>query len=113
MLRAVLGLAPDEPTAEEQVAELLEVVPTTLHGLDVGAWIAWSVAGLSLFVGKPKTVREAQAETKRIILTLGMLRADGNISIAAREIGTSRRMLREGLRRFGLYPWAEGPGRLR
>lgn len=105
VLRAALGLAPDEPTSREQAATLGLVLPLSLDELDAGAWIAWSVAGLSLFSGRALTVRQAQAESKRIILALAMLEADGNISIAARTIGTSRRCLREGLRTFGLYPW--------
>ncbi|MCA9704499.1 MAG: hypothetical protein KDK70_01475 [Myxococcales bacterium] len=50
-----------------------------------------------------KVVRE---ESSRVIMGLAMLLSGGNVSIAARALGISRRALRENLRRLGVYPWA-------
>jgi len=42
-----------------------------------------------------------------MVMALAMLRVRGNITKAARTLVVSRKMLRDNLRRAGLYPWHE------
>jgi len=106
-LRAMLGLAPDDPARGEQAAYLGRSLPAVVHGLDASAWIAWCMAGLPLFGGRLPTVRLVKVSASRVVMALAMLQTGGNISAAARMLGTSRRALRDGLRRMGRYPWRE------
>lgn len=91
--------------------------------LDVDAWLLWVEAGLALF-SRPlldvdesmDRLTESQAsqlgirtvvgEARRVMVALAMLRHSGNLTHAAKELGTSRRALREQLKTAGLYPWS-------
>lgn len=46
-----------------------------------------------------------RAESKRVMMGLALHHSNGNISRAARELGTSRPALREALASLGLYLW--------
>jgi Bacterial regulatory protein, Fis family len=100
-LRGALGLPPQHPTPGEDAATFGRPMPAVVHGLDVGGWIAWCVAGLPLF-GERLSLAGVRREAKRIAATLAMLRAHGNISAAARMLGASRKVLRENLQAAGL-----------
>ncbi|MEX1365264.1 MAG: helix-turn-helix domain-containing protein [Nannocystaceae bacterium] len=77
--------------------------------LDEEAWLAWCIAGLSLFDRHdPPTLRSAVAEARRVSMTMAMTRAGGNLSAAARTLGTSRKALRDNLRALSMYPWPDG-----
>lgn len=102
-LRSALGCNPHRAAPGENVAFIGRELPETIDKLDVGAWIAWSLCGLELFAGAPPSSKHAASECRRIVLALAMLRAGGNISEAARLVGSSRKVLREHLRRLGLY----------
>jgi hypothetical protein len=45
-LRGMLGLPPEEPAPDELAASSRHHLPPVVHGLDCGAWIAWSCASL-------------------------------------------------------------------
>jgi hypothetical protein len=101
-LRSALGLPPQHATPGEDAATFGRPMPAVVHGLDVGGWIAWCVAGLPLFGGR-FSLATVRSEAKRIAATLAMLRAHGNISAAARMLGASRKVLRENLQAVGLH----------
>jgi hypothetical protein len=50
-------------------------------------------------------VRVMVAEARRVAMTIAMHRHAGNISHASEALGTSRRALREALKRAQIYPW--------
>jgi hypothetical protein len=107
-LRTMLGLAPERPVPGEQAASFHRALPSLVTGLDAGAWIAWCMVGLALFSGGFPSLAMVRHETKRALLALVMLRTDGNVSSAGRITGTSRKVLRDGLKQVGLYPWRGG-----
>ncbi len=92
--------------------------------LDVDAWLLWVEAGLALF-SRPllaadegmDRLTESQAsqlgirtvvgQARRVMVALAMLRHSGNLTHAAKDLGTSRRALREQLKTAGLYPWSD------
>jgi hypothetical protein len=45
------------------------------------------------------------AEARRVAMVIAMHRHDGNITHASAALGTSRRALRDALKRAELYPW--------
>ena len=108
-LRRLLGLPPDEPAPGELAARFGEPVPPRVTELDAGAWIAWCMAGLPLFGGGLSTgmpsLGRACCTAKCLVLALAMLRTGGNLSGVHRLTGTSRKIIRDNLRRLGLYPW--------
>jgi len=108
-LRATLGLAHDEPAPGELAAWIRRSLPAQVEALDSGAWLAWCLAGLPLFGGAFPALREIRNEGTRVTIALAMLREHGNLSAAARLIGSSRKVLRDNLRVVGLYPWPSDP----
>lgn len=117
-LRAMLGLDPDEPVPCEQAASAGHPLPSVIAGLDAGAWIAWCLAGLPLFVGSLPSLRRVKAAAGHVLVALAMTKAEGNLSRASALTRTSRKVLRDNLRMLDLYPWhlpsgRGGSGRLR
>lgn len=110
-LRAMLGLDPEEPTPGERAASLGEPLPLIVAGLDVGAWLAWCLAGLPLFEGELPTLRRTKLIAARILTALAMLRTKGCISEASTLTRTTRKVFRDNLRSAGLYPWRGGKRR--
>lgn len=106
VLRSLLGMAPDEPIPEITVA-LRRSMPLATDSLDRIGWLAWCLVGLVLFADGLPDLRRIRLESKRVAVVLGMFRAAGNISRAARALGVSRKVLRDNLRAAGLYPWGE------
>lgn len=107
-LRAGLGLPPDEPHPEEDVAALRRPLPDVVENLDPGAWLAWAQAGLLLFsAGTMPSVRNAASAGRRVALAFAMRRTAGNISASAKALQTSRKVIREQLQAEGLYPWGK------
>ena len=104
-LRVLLGLDPEEPAPGERAASAGRPLPLIVAGLDAGAWIAWCLAGLPLFVDGLPSLRQVKGEAGRVLVALAMLRAKGNLSQASTFIGSSRKVLRDNLRYGGLYPW--------
>lgn len=104
-LRAMLGLPPGEVAPGEEAAARRRPLPPTVRDLDAGGWIAWCLVGLVLLGDEPPQMAQVRVEAKRVVMALAMMRAGGNLSAAARSLGTSRRVLREGLTVVGLYPW--------
>jgi len=107
-LRSLLGLNPEEPTPEEVVARNGSPLPLNVAGVDVGPWIAWCLAGLPLFAGQLPPLGEAKATAYRLLTAVAVVRTRGNLSDAACLLGRSRKSIREYLRAFGIYEWAEG-----
>ncbi|MCA9707830.1 MAG: hypothetical protein KDK70_18405, partial [Myxococcales bacterium] len=101
----MLGLDPEGPAPGERAASAGRRLPLIVAGLDAGAWIAWCLAGLPLFVDGLPSLRQVKAEAGRVLVALAMLRAKGNLSQASTFIGSSRKVLRDNLRYGGLYPW--------
>ncbi len=86
--------------------------PALVRGLDVGGWLAWCLAGLDVFGGGMPTMRHAKTKARRVVAAIAMARAKGNITLASKALGISRRALRELLRATGLYPWKHPPAGL-
>lgn len=112
-LRVVMGLSPTELAPGELAATLRRSMPSVVHGLDSGAWIAWCLSGLVLFAEGLPVMEWVRVESKRVVMALAMLHSGGNITAAAEALGTSRRALRESLRGVGLYPWQSWSGERR
>lgn len=104
-LRGMLGLLSVQPAPGEAAASLGRSLPSLVQGLDAGGWIAWCLVGLILFGESFPPLAMVRRESKRFAVSLAMLRAQGNISAAARMLGTSRKVLRDNLQDAGLYPW--------
>jgi len=103
-LKSILGLRPDTEIPAERCASTGRSLPTKIHGVDVGAWVAWSVTGLLLFSGdRQPTMRMVIQESRRLLLALYLGRHDNNITRIAEATGTSRRAVREHLKATGLY----------
>ena len=49
VVRAVMGMYPDEPAPRDVMASISRPLPPRVHGLDAGAWISWCLEGLPLF----------------------------------------------------------------
>jgi hypothetical protein len=105
ILRAVVGLPPDEAMPGELAASLGRSLPAAVHAVDVEGWIAWCLVGLLVFGDERPAMRRARTEAHRVLAVLAMIRTGGNITHAAKGLGTSRRVLRERLKGAGLYPW--------
>lgn len=58
---------------------------------------------------RARPIRHVVAEARRVAVVVAMHRYGGNLSNAAKALGTSRRALRETLKGAGLYPWAGAP----
>lgn len=112
-LRSLVGL----PPADHQGTEVARrPVP---GAVDVVSWIAWAQAGLYACAlpereddreAKPRgpwapPIRTVVAEARRVAIVIAMHRNGGNLSRAATALKTSRRALRDALKRAGLYPW--------
>jgi hypothetical protein len=112
-LRALVGLP---PTDGEGAVDASRPAP---RAVDVTAWIGWALAGLYA-CALPSENAEGEArrrgpwvppiramvrEARRAAAVIAMVRHGGNVTRAAEALGTSRRALRDTLKRAGLYPW--------
>ena len=113
MLRAMLGLDPEDAAPGERAASFGRPLPPLVTGLDAGAWIAWCLVGLVMFAGGLPSLGQARHEAKRVVIVLAMLRTRGCISAAGRLTDTTRKILRENLKRLALYPWRRVVAQLR
>jgi len=107
MLRAAAGARLDRAGVGELAASLGRALPPMSDAFDSAGWIGWCSAGLAVFEHGPPTSRIAVREAIRIVAVLAMLRTAGNLTHAARQLGTSRRSFRERLVSLGCYPWSE------
>lgn len=103
-LRALLGEPDDQPTPDELAASIPRLLPPGPRRLHAAASLAWSLVGHRLFADEIPNMDRVRAEPMHVPITLAMLHTN-NISAAARMLGTSRRALRDGLHRLGVYPW--------
>jgi hypothetical protein len=107
-LRLMLGLPPTEPAPGEGAATRGFTLPTVADALDLGAWLAWALAGLPLFVCKPlPSMEETVATARRVVLGLAVERTGGNVTHAAKLLQVSRLTVRHYLRwvaRSGMPP---------
>jgi hypothetical protein len=83
-------------------------MPPVVPRLATGGWIAWCLTGLPLFSEQFPTLKAARGESKRLVVVLAMLRAQGCISAASAMMGTARKILRDNLKQAGVYPWRPG-----
>ncbi|MEX1366261.1 MAG: hypothetical protein AB1Z98_24265 [Nannocystaceae bacterium] len=111
VLRALARLTPDRRSLGEWAATYRRDLPPTVPAVDVDAWIAWVVAGLPLFSGTVPTVKQAREAATRVLLVISLARAGGSLSAVARALDSSRKVLRDRMRRLGLYPWRAGDER--
>lgn len=105
-LRSLLRLSPDRAAPGEHAAFHDRPIPLFIRDLDAGGWIAWCMAGLLIFNRDRSLLDHTRRESIRVVAGLAMVRSHGNISAAARMLGTTRKVLRDNLIRLGLYPWA-------
>lgn len=104
-LRSMLGVMPEHTADGERVAAMGLAIPEVVQGLDVAAWLGWSLVGLMLFSGTHPSMTELRDEARRYGVALAMLRCNGNLSAVERLTGSMRPRIRWMLRRAGLYPW--------
>ncbi|MEX1367774.1 MAG: helix-turn-helix domain-containing protein, partial [Nannocystaceae bacterium] len=105
LLRSVARLTPDRRSFGEWVAAYRRELPLVVPAVDVDAWIAWVLVGVPLFSTTLPTVKRTRDTATRVLLSIALARADGSLSAVARSLGSSRKVLRERMRRLGLYPW--------
>lgn len=121
LLRTAVGSPPLAPLPDEHAASLGQPLHDTL-AIDSGAWVAWCLAGLQACAVPPETtsaqerpdpwappIRVMVNAARGAAVAIAMLRHDGNLTRAAKSLGTSRRALREALKQAGLYPWGGAP----
>jgi len=112
-LRALVGLPPVDG---ESTVGAKRPAP---RAVDANAWIGWALAGLYACALPTRKVegedsrpwappiRVVVREARRVAVVIAMYRHDSNLTQAAIALGTSRRALREDLKRAGLYPWGD------
>lgn len=105
LMRAIVGMAPDDVAEGEEAVWIGGAIPALIREVDVGGWIAWCIAGLLVFAESGPTMSRFRTEAKRLAVALAMLRAKGKITVAAQALGVSRSVMRKHLRDVGLYPW--------
>lgn len=110
ILRAALGLPPHRPGLAEWVLGHQRHLPSLIRSVDVEAWLAWALAGLPLFAERLPSFRQARDAGTRVLLLVALARANGNISAVARSLQSSRKVVRDNMRRLGLHPWRRGDG---
>jgi len=71
--------------------------------VDVACFSAWTLVGLELFSGKLPSLHEVSVAARRVVLFAARERYAGNITWMAKALNTSRRSLREYLKKAGLY----------
>ena len=113
-LRSLVGLVPAD---DESAVDASRPAP---HAIDAKAWIAWVLGGLyacalpidtegeNIDEAKRRPpwvprVRVMVAEARRVAMVIARHRHGGNITHASEALGTSRRALREALKRAGAY----------
>ena len=77
---------------------------STVPFVDADAWLAWCLAGLRVFTIAAPSYREVADAAGRTLLVLNLARARDNLSEVAHLHGSSRKVVRDRLRRFDLYP---------
>jgi len=83
-----------------------------LDNLRARALVAWNMVGLSLFASKRLAqLNDVAAEAECVMLALQIELHGGNLTHIAKDLNTSRRSLRERLKRGGLYDWSRVSGR--
>lgn len=103
-LRSTLGLPAHDIAPGEHAASQGRQPPALAHDVDLGAWIAWALAGLPLFSRAPMpTMDEALIVARRVLLALAMERTGGNVTLTGAALQMSRRAVRERLKAAGLY----------
>jgi len=120
LLRAVVGSPFLARLPDEDAGTMGRPLPNAMV-IDVGAWVAWCLAGLHvcarLELGRDPDDEDehtswlevAGEAAKRVVTVLAMCREGGNISHAAAGLRTSRRALRDRLKDANLYPWPRSP----
>ena len=91
--------APDEPSSARPVVGT-ELVRAEV---DLEALAEWLLAGLKLFVCEGLPSRRAVDDSAQRVVMSAALRRTGSISGAASALGTSRRALRDAMKRLGIY----------
>lgn len=104
-LRGLARLTPDRRSLGEWAATYRRELPPIVPSVDVDAWIAWVLAGVPLFSGTLPTVGAARDAATRVLFVIAFARAGGSLSAVARALRSSRKVLRDRMRRVGLYPW--------
>ncbi|MCB9716989.1 MAG: hypothetical protein H6712_24240 [Myxococcales bacterium] len=90
---------PDEPP---------QVVPF----LDADAWLATALGCIPAFSVTVPSLRVLRERALRSMLVVMLARSGNNLSEASRAVGTHRKVVRERLRRAGLYPIPDISGEL-
>lgn len=79
--------------------------------VDLEALTEWLLAGLTLFVREGLPSRQAVDDAALRVVLAAALRRTGSISGAAAALGTSRRSLRDAMKRLGIYDQWRDRGR--
>lgn len=103
-------LGPQEPENEEPDL-LARGQQLGLTPFNVRALVVWNMAGLSLFAGgRRPSLHDVLEEARAVVVALEIEEKADNITRVAEALGTSRRVIREYLRRIGLYDWTRAKG---
>lgn len=79
--------------------------------VDLEALGEWLLAGVRLFVREGVPSRQAAGDAAQRVVMVAALRHKGSISGAASVLGTSRRALRDAMKRLGIYERWQADGR--
>jgi hypothetical protein len=117
-LRSLVGLPPSDLPTDDDAAALGRGPSHPVGLVDPSAWIVWGLAGLDA-CAVPSEIIDVQGrrdpwvppirvmvrEARRAAIVIAMHRHRGNMTHAAKALGTSRRLVRDALKAAGLYPW--------
>lgn len=92
-------------SASDQPSGVPALHPTARVPVDVDreALTEWLLAGVNLFVCEGLPSRQAVDDAAQRVVMVAALRRAGSISGAALVLGTSRRALRDAMKRLGIY----------
>lgn len=100
----VLHLAVARAQIAARVVWFPHAPPTWLPYVDADALLVWLLAGLRVFTMVSPSYRDVVDMGGRALLVLTLARTQDSLSELGRVLDCSRKVARERLRRFGLYP---------
>lgn len=104
LLASLVGMPPDRLRLAQRLAWYPAEPPDVVPEVDVDAWLSWCLAGLPTFAMHPPTLQRVRDTAARVLLLLLAAKSGGNVSETSRVLVSSRRAIREQLKRLHLYP---------
>ena len=97
-------LSPDRASLAVRTAWYPAEAPSTVPFIDADAWLATALGLLPAFGMTVPSLREVRRRAARSMLVATLARTNNNLSEASRRLDHSRKVVRDVLRREGLYP---------